>query len=191
MEPNQRKLWRLMLAALLLPISLYAQNLPAIKGNASYYHDRFHGRKMANGQLYNRDSMTCAHLKYPLGTMLLVRNPANNQEVVVTVTDRGPYTKKFVLDLSRAAARKLDIIPYGYRMVEITPFHPTSIPFQLKKPEDPPVLELGFSSIEPDEPPFWQTDSLPKIPIKLNYVRHQLASTATKDTVKAKRKRQR
>ena len=171
---------------LLVPGTLTAQALRSQTGNASYYHDRFHGRKMANGQLYHRDSMTCAHLKYPLGTKLLVRNPANGHEVVVTVTDRGPYTKKFVVDLSRAAARKLDIIPYGYRMVEITPFTPTTIPFELKKPEEKPVLELGFSTTEPDDPPFWQ-DSIPPIPIKLNYVRHELASTAARDSVKAKK----
>ena len=55
-----------------------------------------------------------------------------------------------------------------------------------KKPEEKPVLELGFSTTEPDDPPFWQ-DSIPPIPIKLNYVRHELASTAARDSVKAKK----
>ena len=100
------------------------------QGNASYYADRFHGRRMANGQLYHRDSMTCAHLRYPLGTKLLVRNIVNGREVVVTVTDRGPYTRKFVIDLSRAAARQLDIIHYGFQPVEIFPFIAGRIPYK-------------------------------------------------------------
>ena len=159
------------------------------KGNASFYADRFHGRKMANGDRYHRDSMTCAHLKYPLGTQLLVRNPANDREVVVTVTDRGPYTRKFVIDLSRAAARQLDIIPYGYRMVEITPFHPAVVPYKIEPPSERPELELGFTTDAPDDPPFWQTDSIPPIPIKYNYVRHHLSSVAKSDSTKVKRKK--
>ena len=172
-----------------LPHIVATQTLPSQKGNASYYADRFHGRKMANGDLYHRDSMTCAHLKYPLGTQLLVRNPANDREVVVTVTDRGPYTRKFVIDLSRAAARHLDIIPYGYRMVEITPYHPTAVPYKLEPPTEKPELELGFTTDAPDDPPFWQTDSLPPIPIKYNYVRHHLSSIAKSDSTKVKRKK--
>ena len=87
-----------------------AQPLTIQRGNASYYADRFHGRKMANGEIYHRDSMTCAHLRYPLGTWLHVRNITNNKEVVVQVTDRGPFSRKFVIDLSRAAARELGIV---------------------------------------------------------------------------------
>lgn len=175
--------------SLFMPLPSTAQSLPSQKGNASYYHDRFHGRKMANGQPYHRDSMTCAHLKYPLGTTLLVRNPANNREVVVTVTDRGPYTRKFAIDLSRAAAKQLDIIPYGYRMVEIIPYHPIAVPYKLDKPEEKPISELIFSAIESDEPYFWQTDTIPPIPIKQNYVKHHLSATAASDTVKVKRRK--
>lgn len=172
-----------------LPHIVATQTLPSQKGNASYYADRFHGRKMANGELYHRDSLTCAHLKYPLGTQLLVRNPANGHEVVVTVTDRGPYTRKFVIDLSRAAARQLDIIPYGFRMVEITPYHPIAVPYKLEPPAERPEMDLGFTTDAPDDPPFWQTDSLPPIPIKYNYVRHQLSSVVLSDSVKSKRKK--
>ena len=171
----------LLTAALLIAVIGSGQTLAPQKGNASYYADRFHGRKMANGKLYHRDSMTCAHLKYPLGTQLLVRNPANNREVVVTVTDRGPYTRKFVIDLSRAAARQLDIIPYGYRMVEITPFHPATVPFKLEPPTEKPELDLGFSTNEPGDLPFWQTDSMPSILIHVNFVRQHLSEIAAKN----------
>lgn len=137
-----------------------AQALPMQKGNASYYHDRFHGRKMANGNLYHRDSMTCAHLRYPLGTWLHVRNLSNGKEVNVQVTDRGPYSRKFVIDLSRAAARELDIISYGYRPVEIVPFVPARVPYLLEPSLERPELDLGFSDDENILNPRWQDDSL-------------------------------
>ena len=62
-------------------------------GNASYYADKFHGRPTASGEPYNKDSMTCAHLKYPFGTMLKVRNPINGRTVTVRVTS-GDLTLK-------------------------------------------------------------------------------------------------
>jgi rare lipoprotein A len=136
-----------------------AQPLTGQRGNASYYADRFHGRKMANGKIYHRDSMTCAHLRYPLGTWLHVRNLTNNKEVVVQVTDRGPYSRKFVIDLSRAAARELGIIQYGYRPVEITPFVPARIPYLYQRTTEKPELNWGFSDDEDALQPFWE-DSL-------------------------------
>ena len=136
-----------------------AQSLTGQRGNASYYADRFHGRKMANGRIYHRDSMTCAHLRYPLGTWLRVRNLTNNKEVVVQVTDRGPYSRKFVIDLSRAAARELGIIQYGYRPVEITPFIPGRVPYLYQPTTERPELDWGFSDDEDALQPFWE-DSL-------------------------------
>lgn len=105
------------------------------KGNASYYSNKLHGRRMSNGDPYHRDSMTCAHLKYPLGTYLCVRNPKNGKEVVVKVTDRGPHTKRFAIDLSLAAARELDIIHKGFTMVEITPCPEDKVPYRSGKTE--------------------------------------------------------
>lgn len=90
---------------------------------------------MSNGDPYHRDSMTCAHLKYPLGTYLCVRNPKNGKEVVVKVTDRGPHTKRFAIDLSLAAARELDIIHKGFTMVEITPCPEDKVPYRSGKTE--------------------------------------------------------
>lgn len=90
---------------------------------------------MSNGDPYHRDSMTCAHLKYPLGTYLCVRNPKNGKEVVVKVTDRGPHTKRFAIDLSLAAARQLDIIHKGFTMVEITPCPEDKVPYRSGKTE--------------------------------------------------------
>lgn len=137
-----------------------AQALPKQKGNASYYHDRFHGRLMANGKPYHRDSMTCAHLRYPLGTWLHVRNLSNGKEVNVQVTDRGPYSRKFVIDLSRAAARELGIIQFGFRPVEITPFNPVRVPYLIEPSPERPEWDLGFSDDEDALKPYWLDDSL-------------------------------
>lgn len=156
----------------LLPIAS-AQQLREQQGNASYYADRFHGRLMSNGRPYHRDSMTCAHLRYPLGTWLRVRNITNGKEVIVQVTDRGPYSRKFVIDLSRAAARELDIIQYGYRPVEITPFVEGKIPYRFDPPTERPELDLGYSADDVFEPPVWMEDSIYR-------TRHRLSRTQVK-----------
>lgn len=90
---------------------------------------------MSNGEPYHRDSMTCAHLKYPLGTMLKVKNTRNGKEVVVEVTDRGPHVKRYMIDLSYAAAKELDFINSGFCLVEVTPWHKDEIPYRAEKRE--------------------------------------------------------
>jgi rare lipoprotein A len=66
--------------------------------------------------------MTCAHRTYPLGTLLRVKNPQNGKYVIVKVTDRGPYSRRLMIDLSYRAAKELDIIRKGIAAVEITEF---------------------------------------------------------------------
>lgn len=157
-------------ASVSVPSLMRAQQLKPQLGNASYYADRFHGRTMSNGEKYHRDSMTCAHLSYPMGTWLRVRNLTNGKEVVVRVTDRGPYSRKFSIDLSRAAARELDIIHYGWRPVEIIPFVPGQVPYRYEPSREKPVLNLGFSTDEDALAPYWQEDSI--------YIaRHRLSRT--------------
>ena len=148
----------------------HAQN-PTFKGNASYYADKFHGRRMANGERYHRDSMTCAHLKYPFGTMLKVRNPLNNKTVIVRVTDRGPYSKRFVVDLSRAAARELDIIRSGFSLVEITPYYPIEIPYRLNEDalQDGSEFCFEFTPAPTFPEPVWLHDSI-NVPEKLKKI---------------------
>ena len=157
--------------AVVVTAAAEAQILFTQQGNASYYADRFHGRRMANGELYHRDSMTCAHLRYPLGTKLLVRNIVNGREVVVTVTDRGPYTRKFVIDLSRAAARQLDIIHYGFQPVEIFPYIAGRVPYKYEPSTERPELDLGYTMDVDLGPPVWQDDSIYR-------ARHRLSRTA-------------
>lgn len=70
---------------------------------ATYYHNKFNGRKTASGEVFNNNKLTAAHRTYPFGTILRVTNPINGKSVVVKVNDRGPFTKGKDLDLSRKA----------------------------------------------------------------------------------------
>jgi len=75
----------------------------ATTGVASYYHNKFNGRKTASGEVFSNNKLTAAHRTYPFGTYLKVTNVANGKSVVVKVNDRGPFTKEKELDLSRKA----------------------------------------------------------------------------------------
>lgn len=75
----------------------------ATTGVASYYHNKFNGRKTASGEMFSNNKLTAAHRTYPFGTYLKVTNVANGKSVVVKVNDRGPFTKGKELDLSRKA----------------------------------------------------------------------------------------
>jgi rare lipoprotein A len=79
------------------------------RGIASWYGKKFHGRRTANGEIYNMYAMTAAHKTMPLPSYAVVRNPRNGREVVVRINDRGPFHAKRVIDLSYSAAMKLGI----------------------------------------------------------------------------------
>jgi rare lipoprotein A len=90
-----------------------------LKGIASYYADRFDGRKTASGERYNKRALTAAHRTLPLGTVVKVTNVKSGDTVEVEINDRGPFVKGRVLDLSRAAAEELGVITPGLVRVEI------------------------------------------------------------------------
>ena len=125
------------------------------KGKATFYSKRATGTRTANGERLHHDSLTCAHRTYPFGTLLRVKNPANGKEVVVRVTDRGPFVRGRIIDLSWRAAKELGIIAAGVAMVEIEkvttqngiPFRQTDDDTQL------PDFEITPSSTLYDE---WQ-----------------------------------
>jgi rare lipoprotein A len=71
--------------------------------HASYYADKFHGRKTASGELFDMNKNTAAHKKFPFGTKLKITNEANGASVIVEVTDRGPFAKSREIDLSKKA----------------------------------------------------------------------------------------
>ena len=90
---------------------------------ASYYSNRMHGRRMSNGEKYHRDSMTCAHAKFALGTLLRVTNMKNGKSVVVRVTDRCARHARRIIDLSMAAAKQLGLVTAGVGTVLVERFH--------------------------------------------------------------------
>ena len=114
-----------------------AQQIMTIRGKASYYADKFHGRKTANGERYHRDSMTCAHLRFPFGTRLRVKHLESGKEVVVRVNDRGPYSNRYIIDLSKTAARELGILQHGHADVELS-LYDIVVPY--KKQEEQLIL---------------------------------------------------
>ena len=87
-------------------------------GIASWYGGRFHGRKTASGEAFNMDALTAAHPRLPFGSWVRVRNLGNGRSVDVRINDRGPYIKRRIIDLSRAAARVLGV--EGTHQVEIS-----------------------------------------------------------------------
>jgi rare lipoprotein A len=88
-------------------------------GKASFYADKFEGRKTASGETYWHQKFTAAHRSLPFGTKVQVRNKANGFVAVVTINDRGPFVAGRIIDVSRAAAKKLDMIRAGVADVEI------------------------------------------------------------------------
>ena len=116
------------------------------RGKASFYAKKFSGRKTASGERLHHDSLTCAHRTYPFGTMLKVTNPANGLSVIVRVTDRGPYVKGRIIDLSVRAAREIGIIAQGIAPVVVERYNPSVIPF---KPDD--TIELPDFELSTNE----------------------------------------
>lgn len=93
------------------------------RGVASWYGTKFHGNLTSNREVYDMYSMTAAHKTLPLPTYVQVRNLSNNKTVVVRVNDRGPFVANRIIDLSYAAALKLDIIRDGTGLVEVTAYN--------------------------------------------------------------------
>ena len=123
------------------------------RGTASYYAKSWTGRKTANGERLHHDSLTCAHKTFPFGTLLKVTNPANGLSVIVKVTDRGPYVKGRVVDLSVRAAKELGILSQGIAPVIVERYSPAIIPF---KPEDFELPEFDLGTNEgSDTKPIW------------------------------------
>lgn len=88
-------------------------------GVASWYGHPYHGRTTSNGETYDMDEMTAAHLQLPFGTVVRVTSLVSKKSVEVRINDRGPFVKKRIIDLSRAAARQIDMIGSGTAEVRV------------------------------------------------------------------------
>lgn len=113
----------LVLALALAPLSVAAQNAEpkdaAVEGRASYYADKFHGRKTASGERLDQGELTAAHPDLPMGSLIEITNAENGKSVVVRVNDRGPFTPGRILDVTREAAERLDMVRRGVARVTV------------------------------------------------------------------------
>lgn len=121
-----RRISFFLLTALLLFSACHRKNLPASSqvsgsetGLASFYSESFNGRKTANGEIYQSSRYTAAHKTLPFGTKVKVTNLSNGKSVKVRINDRGPFVPGRIIDLTRAAARKIDMENAGVVKVKI------------------------------------------------------------------------
>jgi rare lipoprotein A len=110
-------------------------------GLATVYADKFHGRRTAFGFTYDKNKLTAAHKKHPAGTRLKVTRTDNNKSVTVTVNDEGPFTVGHIIEISKAAAARLDMIELGVANVKIEVVGKENLtsPNSRRAESDPPV----------------------------------------------------
>lgn len=154
---------RNVLITLLIILSFTSLMAQSQRGKASYYSRRSTGSRTASGERLHHDSLTCAHRTYPFGTLLKVTNTNNGKEVIVKVTDRGPFSRRRVIDLSYRAAKELGILARGVAMVKVEVYqYANGIPY---RPSDElqefEIAEAGYSFIGE-----WKKEKI-EIPIKV------------------------
>jgi rare lipoprotein A len=107
-------------------------------GVASWYGYPYHGRRAANGEIYDMEKMTAAHRTLPFETWVLVTNLKNEKQVEVRITDRGPFIDGRIIDLSHAAAKEIDLIGPG-----VGPVRLQVISRPAKMPEGAYAVQVG------------------------------------------------
>ena len=140
------------LTSYLSPLTSYVNAQNVQEGKASFYAKKFSGRKTASGERLHHDSLTCAHRTYPFGTQLKVTNPANGRTVIVRVTDRGPYVKGRIIDLSLRAAKELGIIAQGIAPVIVEEYNESVIPFKPAEIFSKPELDMSTHNDDAAKP---------------------------------------
>lgn len=90
------------------------------RGMASWYGNPYHGRRAADGEIYDMETFVAAHRTMPFQTWVRVRNVANGKTVDVRIIDRGPFVNNRIIDLSHAAAKEIELIGPGTAQVELT-----------------------------------------------------------------------
>ena len=139
-------------------------------GIASWYGPPYHGRRSANGEVYDMEKLTAAHRTFAFDTWVRVRNLDNGKEIDVRITDRGPFVRGRVIDLSKAAARNIDMIGPGIAKVKLKVIDPRDaiVPESysraaLSEPKPSPG-ESKSSAGEPKPPANESQRSLPGTP---------------------------
>jgi rare lipoprotein A len=121
------------------PVSVSSSDL---EGIASYYAEPYHGRRTANGEVFDTyQAMTAAHRTLPFNTMVRVTNNTNGREVDVRINDRGPFIDGRVIDLSLRAAREIDLVRPGIAPVTLKIL-------EVKAVEKPPAFAVQVGAFE-------------------------------------------
>ena len=151
---------KLLLIALFALCNIFTLTIQAQSdGKASFYSNGLHGRRMSNGERYDRNAFTCAHRTLPFGTRLKITNPRNGKSVIVRVTDRGPFVRGRVVDLSYAAARELGTLASGVAYVKVELVRKeTEIPFPSESNVtlEMPEIEYGTAGVCYEFIPEWE-----------------------------------
>ena len=101
-------------------IEVETENLQVYEtGTASFYGGKWHGRKTANGEIFNTNSLTAAHKTLPFNTRVKVTNLSNGKSVIVRINNRGPYAKGRIIDLSTAAFSAIESTKKGITKVQL------------------------------------------------------------------------
>lgn len=125
------------------------------EGIASYYHSKFHGKKMSSGQIHSRDELVAAHRTLPFGSFVRVTNLSNMNSVIVCIADRGPFKKGWIIDVSEEAAKRLDFIRKGITKVRLEVV--------------PGAVDLRFLELISPKMPFLDDQKVkPQLPYRLN-----------------------
>jgi rare lipoprotein A len=142
------------------------------RGVASWYGKKFHGRLTSNREPYDMYAMTAAHKTLPLPTYVKVRNLRNDRSIIVRVNDRGPFVHNRIIDLSYAAALKLDMIRDGTSLVEVTAITfddpPGDRPVRIVEPAEAPAGASANAApvvpeMEPQSPPASERRTSPSV----------------------------
>jgi rare lipoprotein A len=129
-------------------VSAQSQAPSTEQGKASYYASKFDGRPTANGETFSNTQLTAAHPSLAFNTLVKVTNMSNGKSVVVRINDRGPHTKARVLDMSKAAAKEIDMISAGIAPVQLEVIGPAEEPTR----EQYAVMPIAQPSVAHTDP---------------------------------------
>jgi len=132
----------ILILLVMIPLQLQAQGTDVFRqeGIASWYGREFEGRPTASGEIFDANQLTAAHPSLPFGTMLVVTNQHNKKSVTVRVNDRGPFVPARIIDVSRAAAEKLDMIVTGTAPVTVESIDKIVISKPVAETQTTPVI---------------------------------------------------
>ena len=171
------------LSVIIFHLSFSPAGAQTLSGKASYYAKSWTGRRTSNGERLHHDSMTCAHKTLPFGTLLKVTNLLNGKQVVVRVTDRGPYVKGRIVDLSWGAAKAIGMLSQGIAPVTVERIRTSNIPFKPEEDDpDVPKFEFELADIAPvGITPVWQREAQ----IDAKKVQRSMSQTATESAAES------